>query len=192
MIRSLSVRYSEYLSANKIIPKEKISIYSYGLELLISSVIGVVILFLISMFFGMPVACFAYLLGFIPLRILSGGYHAKTHLGCIISFSSVFCCAIILEKYLVRIPFISVLVLLINVLLSPVEAKNKPLSPKLRMKNRSKSNVLCFVFFLLSTISPENNSIINMFYLGTLISSLSLILALFTDSGCSSFLTPRK
>ena len=90
MINSMTVVLCNKLCAFGIFPKSQEKIYIYGFELLLSSVIGIMVLMMISITRGTAFAWLSYLLGFIPVRITGGGYHAKTHFTCILSFSLLF------------------------------------------------------------------------------------------------------
>lgn len=77
MINSMTVVLCNKLCAFGIFPKSQEKIYIYGFELLLSSVIGIMVLMMISITRGTAFAWLSYLLGFIPVRITGGGYHAS-------------------------------------------------------------------------------------------------------------------
>lgn len=145
MIHKLAGTISSRLTDGGIIPRENISIYAYGMELLISSICGIVSLILISVALGHPFVWLPYLLGFVPLRVTGGGYHAKSHFKCIALFSSLF----LLVTCLYQTFAISRQCLLISVVVattvvlffSPVEAYNKPLN-NIRRKHVRASSLL--------------------------------------------------
>lgn len=89
----------------EIIPTDKKAVYTYGLELLISDIVGISCIILISFLYGQRVMWIPYLIGFVPLRVLGGGYHAKTHLSCILFFSSLFLLFIFLKDILQAVPY---------------------------------------------------------------------------------------
>ena len=64
--------------------------YRYGMELLLSTSVNVFLLFVVSVFFGHPLAFVPYLLSFIPLRLLAGDYHAKAHWSCVLITVSIY------------------------------------------------------------------------------------------------------
>lgn len=63
---------------------EKEAIYVYGLELIISTVIGLVSILLISALLSDVRSGIVFIFTFVPLRLFSGGYHAMTYRKCFI------------------------------------------------------------------------------------------------------------
>lgn len=94
------------------------------------------------------------LIGFIPQRIYIGGYHATSHTRCYLAFSGLALICILLSKaiaanHLFRI-LTTVALLGISIFLSPIEAKNKPLSEKKRSSYKMVASVLSSIDFLLA------------------------------------------
>lgn len=142
MINRVTAVLCNKLCALGIFSKSQEKIYIYGFELLLSSVIGIVVLMMISITGGKAFAWLPYLLGFIPVRITGGGYHAKTHFTCILSFSLVFLILLLLSSFVnvqsITYILLSIMTLLISLAVAPVEAINKPLSNEKRNKNRKR------------------------------------------------------
>lgn len=65
-----------------VIPDEDIEIYEYSFELLISSVLSFLAIGLIAAITRTVSNTVLYVLGFVPLRLIAGGYHAKSHFKC--------------------------------------------------------------------------------------------------------------
>ena len=84
MIRSIAIALAKHWAANGVIGESDKETYQYGLELLISTFINLVIMIWISIAFGHPLIIVPYLLAFIPFRLFAGGYHARNHLFCIL------------------------------------------------------------------------------------------------------------
>ncbi len=61
---------------------DKEEIYTYGLEVIISTVIGVASILLESYLLSSFVSGLVFLAVFVPLRLFTGGYHAKTYGKC--------------------------------------------------------------------------------------------------------------
>ena len=87
MVQQMAIKSAEKMSEHSIIEAKAIRIYAYGLELLYSSLAGVVALMIISAVCEKPFQWIPYLAGFVPLRLSGGGYHAKSHFRCIFTFS---------------------------------------------------------------------------------------------------------
>ena len=148
MIKKAAVWSTSWLCANGIIEPEKDKIYAYGMELVLSGLINILSVLLISILLFYPVDGLLFLAAFIPLRTTAGGYHANSHLSCNLVFLSTFIvleglgywllkyCSVILYLVIAIISFVTLLIL------SPSEAKNKPLTPERRQSNRRRSLIL--------------------------------------------------
>lgn len=171
------------LRENQVIPANREKEYIYGFELLISSVVGIFCLLFLSLLSGIKYAWLPYLVGFIPLRVTGGGYHAKTHFKCIFSFSAVFVALLYLGKMLMAIRnahLILVTISLITMLFfAPLEAKNKPLPNQLRQKNRSRCILIscCAIAFSIALIlmKVNINEYIMMYSMGVFAAGLSIL-----------------
>jgi len=139
MERKFAFHIATKIASHGYIEKGQISVYTYGFELLISTIIEICLLILMSVLLGAPFSWLFFLLGFIPERIHAGGYHAKTHLSCYIIFTSLFTLSSFISlsfSFPDIFPLITSLVLLVLILIwGPVEATNKPLSIERRKKN---------------------------------------------------------
>ena len=71
-----------YLRRQEWIEEEEIEISQYGLELIISSGIGFLLIILIGIVMGKGIEMLVYLVVLVSLRSFTGGYHAKTYLRC--------------------------------------------------------------------------------------------------------------
>ena len=157
MINSMTVLLCDKLCEFGIFPNCQRKKYIYGFELLLSSVIGIVVLMMISATEGLAFAWLPYLLGFVPVRITGGGYHAKTHFSCILSFSLVFLVFLLSSSFVdiqsITYILLSFLTLVITLAVAPVEAINKPLSKDKISRNRKRclryaSYLVCFLLHL--------------------------------------------
>lgn len=155
-----------------LIPKDDIAIYQYGFELFISSLISVILVFILAGILGNVLLALIYLLGFIPIRVCAGGYHGRTHAECYLVFCLFFfaCCLIALHVRFDRMfPMASGAILLVTMIIfAPVEAKNKPLTEVRKKRNRKCAVILsgldlaiAIVIFLLNI---EINSLIAVYF----------------------------
>lgn len=166
-----------------IILESRRKVYIYGFELLFSSIMGIGCLIILSVLGNKPLAWLPYLLGFIPLRITGGGFHAKTHFTCIASFSFVFLLFLILSDLLCLFPYVnlvfSCISLVMTCFLAPVEAVNKHLSVEVRQKNKKKSmGFSCFsvMVSLVALITQTGHSTyFAMYFAGVFSAGLSML-----------------
>lgn len=185
MVQEMARKTAEKMSNHSIIESKSIHIYAYGLELLYSSLAGVVALIIVSVACGKPFLWIPYMAGFVPLRLSGGGYHAKTHSHCIFSFSLLFILILLTER-LFAIPAKAWLIacfvnLVIIFLFSPVAATNKSLKESRGRANRRNSLFLgltnlvgCVVLVFLST---SKSQWIGMYFAGSSMAGLSMLLA---------------
>ena len=159
MIHKITLKFSQKMAEDGIIQSEKTSIYAYGLELMFSSAVGIIALFLVSVILGAPWLWIPYLAGFIPTRLTAGGYHAKTHYGCVVSFTLAYATAFFLltvvGAFEVLTIILSIFALVTVIILAPVEARSKPIKDILRKRNRKNSILIGILNLILSvTILP--------------------------------------
>jgi len=69
--------------------KENADIYAYALEAIIAVTTSLLICIIVSLFFGFIIEGIVFMLGFVILRRVTGGYHAKSHKICISTFAIV-------------------------------------------------------------------------------------------------------
>ena len=185
MIHRIASKISGEMANSSIIDAAKINVYTYGMELLLSSAFGVFALIAVSVCVGEYWLWVPYLAGFIPLRLLGGGYHAKSHKGCLVIFTSTYAAYLLLypcisglSLYLYSVIFLTMGTIL---LLSPVEANNKPLTKDARQKNRAGSIRLALLSILLLVIANvlhlENQKCIVSNFTGYGLAGLSMIVA---------------
>lgn len=197
MVQEMARKTAEKMSDHSVIESNATHIYAYGLELLYSSLAGVLALIIISAVGGKPFLWTPYLAGFVPLRLSGGGYHAKTHFRCIFTFPLLFSFVLLIER-MYTIPMKAWLIfclvnLIIILLFSPVAAPNKPLRECQYRTNRRNSlflgicNLLgCVVLVFLFN---AHNQWINMYYAGSSMAGLSMLLAVIKKRGDGSMKT---
>ena len=88
---------------HKIIEENQVSIYQYGLEILIPSVITSFSVFICSILISSWYYGLLYLALTIPIRTHGGGYHASTRKACFILSNTVFILLVIFNQLLVKI-----------------------------------------------------------------------------------------
>lgn len=185
MFQKIARKTAKKMSERRLIEAKTIHIYTYGLELLFSSLAGVVALIIISTVNGKAFLWIPYLAGFIPLRLSGGGYHASTHFRCIFIFSFLYSVVLLIEKTY-TIPMIARMIscivnLFIIFLFSPVEAPNKPVKECQRRANRQNSLFLgginIFASVVLVFLFASQKQWNNMYFAGSSMAGLSMLLA---------------
>lgn len=176
MIERLAIALSKEWCNTRVVEESKAALYRYGLELIFSSVANIIVIIGISILMGYRWAFFPVLLSFVPLRAFAGGYHAPTHWACILLCGILYCISLYItinidEKassvFCNCVSFAGLVELL---LLSPVEATNKPLSSYERQRNRAISMSIGIILVVLSlcfsVIGVVDSFFVKMLYSG--------------------------
>ena len=67
-----------------IIKDQETDVYRYGFDLLVFSLINIILLVFVGLAVNRAGSVALILLGYIPLQSMGGGYHADTHLRCML------------------------------------------------------------------------------------------------------------
>lgn len=159
MLLRISKRIVSGWSKSEIIMMEYEEAYVYGVQLLLSTLINIFCIALISTAAGCSYAWIPFLLGFVPIRVTAGGYHAKTPLLCSTVFCGTYSIGIVLleainDTALMPVCLLnSIAAIVIVYLYSPLPAHNKPLSKMEMEKKRTLSIAIVSVLFLVMVIS---------------------------------------
>lgn len=159
MIQKVSQKVLTYLINKKVVSNniEDIKYYQYGIEITVSSILNVLLIFFWGILFGYIVESIVFLFFFIPIRQFTGGFHAKTYFRCnlILSISYI---AVLIVYYLtntiltshisILITFSSALIILFR---CPIEHKNKPITQKKKKTHKIIAMTLCVVYGITGT-----------------------------------------
>ena len=144
----MSAKITAFLIEQKIISNEDREIYEYGFELLLADLFNFSVILIIGGIAYQLWPTALYILIFVGLRSVCGGYHAKTHLRCHIGTISVYILFLLLlstqtlaENRLLLLwgDFIAAIPI---ILFAPIPHANKPLSETVRKRNRFRSIIL--------------------------------------------------
>lgn len=163
------------------IDDEKAEVLHYGLQLVIGEVPKIFLLILIAFLLGIgPLTLLTFLL-ILPYKMASGGFHLKTHLGCIIGTTSFYCGIVLLSKNIVIEPEILKYAIITAVwlfgmlmckLYAPADTENVPiLSQKERKKKRIASYITLSITLMVAVIIKDS-TISNILIFGTLFQSI--------------------
>lgn len=148
MIQQLSKTYSGYMVRIGAIRESEKELYALGVEVILSTILSAMAIFLLGWMLHNLDGAVIFLLCFISMRNYSGGYHAKTRVGC---FLATLCCYWTswagrrgLEQMSGSIRPVIILLLVCLIIWShyqyaPVENKYKRLSEGWKRKNRIKT-----------------------------------------------------
>ncbi len=82
MIKKLSTLISNQFVKRNIISEDAQDVYTYGVEITISSLIGFILVTTIGIIFKSLMQAIIFYVIFVALRSITGGYHASTYLKC--------------------------------------------------------------------------------------------------------------
>ena len=136
MINNLSTRITNKLLAKGNIAEDERELYIYGLFMLLSHLMYLVL----TIVFGLIFKCFLesviFYIAFQFIRRYAGGYHAETETRCEISSTlSILCCIVLIKlskMYDIRIALLSISLVFATLIfiLCPLDTPEKPLNDK--------------------------------------------------------------
>ncbi len=146
-----------YLVRKNIIKKEEYEVYRYGVKHIIINVIMLTVIFVIALMFHQWVESISFFVGFMPLRIVAGGYHASTPQRCnqlslLIFVNNLILIDFINTYIIIILPYSIVICIFIAItvfLLAPVDHKNRTLHGHELMRARRTSRWLVCCLTLL-------------------------------------------
>ena len=83
------------------IDDERAEIITYGLQLIIGEIPKIFITLAIAYILGVLKLTLITVLVLMPYRTFSGGFHLRTHIGCIVSTTAYYCGIALIGKYLI-------------------------------------------------------------------------------------------
>lgn len=164
------------------IDDEKAEIITYGIELIIGEIPKIFLLFVLSFILGIGwYTVFAYV-ALIPYRASSGGFHLKTHVGCIIGSSVFYYGIVYLSKFiilnLVQKYIIIVIALVFGVIMvslyAPADTENIPIISKKERKRKKILSYITLVLTLIVSIFIKDSIISNILIFGVIVQSFMI------------------
>ena len=162
---------------------ERAEVIKYGLGLIIGELPKMFLLFVIAWLFGIfkyALISFAIIL---PYKLVSGGVHLKTHIGCILGTSLLYCGNVFISKYINITDiknqiFFSAIILIFAIIMislyAPADTENVPI---LRKKERAKKKIISYIIvtaMIIISFLVKDRVISNMFRVWVLLQSLMI------------------
>lgn len=164
------------------IDDEKAEIITYGIELIIGEIPKIFLLFVLSFILGIGwYTVFAYV-ALIPYRASSGGFHLKTHVGCIIGSSVFYYGIVYLSKFiilnLVQKYIIIVIALIFGVIMvslyAPADTENIPIISKKERKRKKVLSYITLMLTLTASVFIKDSIISNILIFGVIVQSFMI------------------
>ncbi len=164
------------------VDNERAEIIDYGLHLIIGELPKTIIVLAVAYLLNVFIPTIIMILVLLPYRAFSGGFHLKTHIGCIISTTLYYCVIPVLSNCFVlynplKVIFIVSIWIFGMIMIknyAPADTENVPI---LRKKERRQKKILSYISFtlgLLAAMFINNNVISNILILGNLIQSFMI------------------
>ena len=165
------------------IDDEKAEVILYGIQLIVGEIPKFFIMFGTAFLLGLWWQTLLAFFLLLPYKVTSGGFHLKTHLGCILSTNIIYCgnayLSIIwnfpneIAKY-ITIEIIWILGIIMVSIYAPADTENVPIISK---KERKRKKALSYIFLaanMLVALFVPNKIISNLLIFGTLIQTISI------------------
>lgn len=162
---------------------EKAEIINFGLQLIVGEIPKIFLLILIAFLLGVGTLTLLAFLLILPYKSASGGFHLKTHLGCIIGTVAFYCGNAFISQYINFEPFylkyiVIVLVWIFGMAMckkyAPADTDNIPILEK---NERNRKKKLSYVYLTISLIVAAivpNSTISNIIIIGMFLQTVSI------------------
>lgn len=161
---------------------EKAEVINYGLQNIIGEIPKTFLVLIIAYFLGVWKETFITFLLLMPYKNASGGFHLKTHLGCIVGTTTFYCGVAILSKYVIlsvmikytMIASVWIFGMIMIKLYAPADTENVPILTK---KDRRKQQIISYITFSIGLVIAgviNYNIISNIILFGYFLQTLSI------------------
>ncbi len=163
--------------------EEKELVIDFGVRLIFGELPKILILFLIGFILGIGWYTLLVFLLLCPYRSFTGGFHLKTHLGCMICTILLYCGPVILAKYTnitpdyVKYIVIAIIGIISSILINiyaPADTENIPILSK---KDRKRKKILAYIsliILILISIFVQDKVISQMLIYGIVFQTLTI------------------
>lgn len=164
------------------IDDEKAEVILYGIQLIVGEIPKMILLFALGFILGIGwYTVFAYV-ALMPYRASSGGFHLKSHLGCIIGSSVFYYGVIYLSKFLIVdsiLKYILIFIALVFGILmvtkyAPADTENVPIIGKKERKRKKILSYITLVITLGVAALVQNSVISNILIIGVIIQTIMI------------------
>ena len=175
------------------IDEEKELVIDFGVRLIFGELPKILLLFIIGFILG--IGWYTLILFFLlaPYRSFTGGFHLKTHLGCMITTSILYLIPILLAKYII-IPqnyvlyivasLIGIFSIIIITKYAPADTENIPILSKKERKSKKIKSYIALVILLLISILIPNQIISWMLLYGIFLQNLTVMPIAYKLTNC--------
>ena len=164
------------------IDDERAEVINYGLQNIVGEIPKIFLLFIISFILGVLKEVLFMFIVLIPYRGASGGFHLKTHLGCIVGTTAFYCGIVLLSQHIILEDIIKYILIGISwifgmfmiKLYAPADTENVPILSKKDRKNKQIIAYITYSIGLIAALLIQNNVISNILLFGNLLQTLTI------------------
>lgn len=154
MFVKLADNIVKWMLSNQIIEEKKAVICRWGISHILDTIFNIITFLIIGILFKMPFETIVFTLGYIPLRIYAGGYHAKTPFRCWCLSNIILAVSLVIvqnvKKSYIAFGVLSLIAIVILIILMPVEDLHKPLDQNDRKKYKKRGMAILAVEICIS------------------------------------------
>lgn len=164
------------------IDDERAEAIFFGLQNIIGEIPKLFILVLLAFILGIgELTLLAYIL-ILPYKSASGGFHLKTHIGCILGTSLFFCGTVLISKYIVLGQVYRYLItlavwifgMIMTKLYAPADTENIPILDSKTRKRKKITSYLTLTISLGISVFIPNQIIANILLVGMFFQAISI------------------
>ena len=164
------------------IDDERADVINYGLQNIVGEIPKIFLLFIIAYVLGMLKEVLFMFIVLIPYRGASGGFHLKTHLGCILGTTIFYCGTVLLSQHIILenitkyilIGIIWIFGMIMIKLYAPADTENVPILSKKDRKKKQQIAYIAYTIGLIAAMLIQNNVISNILIFGNLVQTLTI------------------
>ena len=161
---------------------ERAEVINYGLQILLGEVPKFFIMLVVAYLLGVLKTSFITFLILMPYRGASGGFHLKTHIGCIISSCTFYCGVAFLAQNIILtdivkyflVTFVSIFGIIMIKLYAPADTEDVPIISK---KVRRQKQILSYIFLIIGVIIAsiiKDNMVSNIIIFGYIVQTIMI------------------
>lgn len=165
------------------VDNERAEVIKYGLEIIIGEIPKLILLVVVAIILKIGwLVVFAYLT-MLPYKVMAGGFHLKTNIGCLIGTFTVYYGNVLISKYMVIEPIYLKYIIIIATwifsiimisLYAPADTINLPI---LRKKERKTKKIISYIFatiMLIGSFVIKNNTLANILLINVIVESVCI------------------
>lgn len=187
LYKKISVLITQKITEAGLIEESKRDIYTYGFEVLISTLCYLLIFLLVAFATNTVLCSFVFAVGFFIVRSIAGGYHADTYTKChLLSLANQILFVILMNAIPNELYNIGALVLLLIsaimiLILAPIAHPNKPFikteRARFRLYSCLHSTILIVIAVLCYFLVLQPSSVLLSFAVGNFCAAFALMSA---------------